>query len=380
MEFSKDALGKKESNDAGNMNDVSSAEIADIKKKMDEQVEEMKELSKATMAIVGKVKKLKVDEVSSDMDRIDARLEVLEEHMAALDKNMACVGTCAKNDELPKQDAWPDNVEATKLPDLPMKKEGSHTDEKALNVIETTMDAKNANDCVSETIKQYENGKTVQGPGKSGIFKKFMGKVLPGKKKDVAQQAPENVRDEPVSVVPESDKKEMPEGNMARSPPCDVCGSDEVMAKPDDARDNEIIAKPDDASDNVDDRLDAVEACESEAEPVENSAVHVKEEAEPVEKPDVNLMAIDKNELRAKMEEVIASAEQMASERRYSDATEVYLKLSDAYEKNKDNPRVQELGPRINELYDKISSNLLNNLMTSDEGQNMSALGENKSI
>lgn len=358
MGFSKDALGKKESNGSGNIDDASSAEIADIKKKMDEQVEEMKELSKATMTIIGKIKKLKADEVSSHVERIDARLEVLEDHMAAVDKNMACVGTCAKNDGLLQQDVGPDKEEAMTLPDLPVKEE-SHADEKVSNVIETTMYDKMDNDCVSETIKQYENGKPVQGPGKGGIFTKFMSRVLPGKNNGVAPQDSKKVPSEPVSVVPELNKKEMPDDDIDKSLPCAVCEPLETAAAP---------------------REDAVDKSGMLEGTVENSAVPVKDVAEHVERPDVDLMAVDKNELRAKMEELIASADQMASERRYSDATEVYVKLTDAYEQNKDNPGIQELGARINELYDKISSNLLNNLMASGEGQNMSAFGESKSI
>lgn len=329
------------------MNDVVPTQIADIRKKMDEQVEEMKELSKATMSVVDKVKKLKIDEVSEHLARIDARLEVLDEHMAAVDKKIAGDGACAKRDGLLQQDAVPDKEEAMNLPDLPMKKEESHADEKVSNVIETTMDDKKDNDCVSETIKQYDNEKSaVEGSAKGGIFKKLMSKVLPYRKKDAAPQDPEKVVNQPVSVAPDI--------NANKSAPCSVCESVE--------------------------KEDAVDKLTMLEETVESSAVSTKQEAAPVEKPAIDLLAVDKEELRAKMEELIVSANQMTAERRYSDATEVYLKLSDAYEKNKDDSAVQELGTRINELYDKISSNLLNNLMTTDKGQAMPALGESKSV
>ncbi|RLG13474.1 MAG: hypothetical protein DRN71_04745 [Candidatus Nanohalarchaeota archaeon] len=356
--LSKDVLGRKENTEVGNVNDVVSMQIADIRKKMDDQVEEMKELSKATMSVVDKVKKLKIDEVSEHLTRIDARLEVLEEHMAVIDKKTDDIDSVAKKDDALPHDIGSDKENPMKLP---MEKEESHADKKISNIIETTIDDKNADDCVSETIKQYDNEKsTVQEPGKGNIFTKLMGKVLPGKKKSVAPQHPENVSSAPVSVAPGLSKKEMPLMNIDKPLPGAVYEPAKIAAAP---------------------REDAVDKLTMLEGSVESSAVPMNHEAAPLENPVVDLLAVDKKDLRAKMEELIASANQMAVERRYSDATEVYLKLSDAYEKNKDVPEVQVLGVRINELYDKISSNLLNNLMTTDnKEQKMPVLGESKTV
>ncbi len=360
MGFSK-ASGKKENNDAVSM-DAGSCDITDLRKKMDEQVEEMKELSNATMTIVEKVRKLKTEDLTSHMERIDARLVVLENHMSAVDKKQVekddlpkkeCVpdkketmtlpDLPMKKDELPKKESKPAKDKSIALPDLPIKKEESHTDKKIDNVIETTLDAKKSTDCISDTIKHYENEKnTVASPAKSNIFTKFMDKIRIGKTKTVAVQSQKKIEDKPVSVVPKVNT------------PCAICDSVEKLPSPVEAKKN-----------SDDTNLCVNNACESRVSS---------------EMPNIDLMAVDKDNLKVKMETMIASANQMAFERKYSDATEVYLKLADAYDKNMDNLSVRELGTQINELYDKISSNLLNTLMTSDDGHKMSAFGESKIV
>ncbi|MEA3343952.1 MAG: hypothetical protein U9Q92_07370 [archaeon] len=377
---------------AGEINTSLFQQVAVLRKEMDEQIKEMKELSKATMLTIDKVKKLKTDEIGDHMDRIDARLKTLEDRMAAIDRINDSVST--KKDECladigsakEKSIKLPQPRPALAVPSTPEKPE-SH-------VIETTMAEEDANkekDHIAETIKHYEKEKDApQAVGKGNIFTKLMGGILPAQKK-----APPSAEPERFGIMADASKENG--GTAVHNPPeIKQAHEDEILKdksaaipdppekmdvaleeSPGPAVHNPPEIKPAHEEEILKDRPAVVN------EPIENEVpppITEKIVAAPPKEPVFDLLAVDKKDLKSRMEELISSASQMAAEKRYSEATEVYLKLADAYEKNKDDSSIQGLGPKIDELYDKISSNLLTNLMETDTAKKTSLFDQNRNF
>ncbi len=328
-------------------------DISDLQKKMDEQVKQMKDLSKVTMEIVEKVKKLKVADVSHSLDSIDERLDALEKKIELQKREIAHGVTAA---EAPLADIGHD---------APLNAE-SH-------VIESTMDPP-LKDTVSQTIEHYEKGKPDNlEPGKGNIFSNIMKKVLPAHKKQ--EPLPEVMGnnaslDAQENAAPAEVNAPQPVNDVTKAPDIIAACAPEEKTVPNACACNPAIVEEVPPASTI--------PLNDDANPLNISDNPIPANpAQTQQNPEVDLLAIDKRELKSKMEEMIASASQMAAERKFSEATEVYLKLADAYEKNKDDPAIQALASGIDTLYDKISSNLLNNLMTNDTGKKVSVFEGN---
>ncbi len=367
-------------------------QVAVLRKEMDEQIKEMKELSEATMLTIDKVRKLKVEEIGDHIDRIDARLKTLEGRMAAIDRINDSVST--KKDEClddigsakEKSIKLPQPDSALVVPSIPEKPEP--------HVIETTMAEEDANkekDHIAETIEHYEKEKDApQAAGKGNIFNKLMGGILPAQKKAPASAEPKSFgimadaskENGETTVHKPHEIKQAHEEGILKDKPAAIPDPPEKMDAALEESPEPPVHKPDEIKQAheegiLKDRPPPVN------EPIENEVPPPMTEkivAAPPKEQVTDLLAVDKKDMKSSMEELISSASQMAAEKRYSEATEVYLKLADAYEKNKDDSSIQGLAPKIDELYDKISSNLLTNLMETDTAKKTSIFDKNRNF
>lgn len=364
-------------------------QVAVLRKEMDEQIKEMKELSKATMLTIDKVRKLKVEEIGDHMNRVDARLKTLEDRMAAIDRIND--SRSMKKDECLAESGsasikLPQSRPALAVPSMPEEPE-SH-------VIETTMDQEDARgekDHIAETIEHYEKEKDAPvAAGKGNIFTKLMGGILPAQKKASASAEPERF-----GIMADASKENgetavhrLPEINpdhdegVLKDKPAAILDSPEKMDAALEESPGPPVHKPDEIKQAHEDEI-LKDRPAAVNEPIENEVPPPMTEkilAAPPKEQVTDLLAVDKKDLKSRMEEMISSASQMAAEKRYSEATEVYLKLADAYEKNKDDSLILGLGPKLDELYDKISSNLLNNLMETDTAKKTSLFDQNRNF
>ena len=346
------------------------------------------------MLTIDKVRKLKTEEIGDHIGRIDARLKTLEGRMAVIDRKLIDTKSNLKKDDN-LDDIGSANEKSIKLPQpvptlvMPLKPKEAES-----HVIETTMDqdgARGEKDHIAEAIEHYEKEKDApQAAGKGNIFTRLMGGILPAQKKAPASAEPKSF-----GIMADASKEN---GGTAlhKLPEIKPAHEEEILKDKSaaildplgkmDAALNEshepAVHKPPEINpaheeEILKDRPPAVN------EPIENEVpppMTEKIAAAPPKEPAVDLLAVDKKDLKSRMEEMISSASQMVAEKRYSEATEVYLKLADAYEKNKDDPLIQQLGPKLDELYDKISSNLLTNLMETDTAKKTSIFDKNRNF
>lgn len=364
-------------------------QINKIIEDIDVQIKDLRRLSNRTEDMIVVIKKNYINEINNRLDNIEARLKKVEDKNSVADKGIKpdVAGT--------KEDVNATGVDCSKQgvhpADIPASVFSSRESSGSEHIIETTMDSECMKGDVAEIIRIHEDkNKMIHDNPKENIFTKLMKKVIPSKKKEQrfanTEDFIKNKHDESGLRSPEVQKcgcvattgsevyDNAPQSRVDERP------LNNVQAFPvSDTEPNHGIAletkAPEDSMDAVKNAIMTESSNDKFTEVEKETVVPLKTEEKKTEQ---DISAVDKEGIEPNIDDLIDSAKKLVDENKYAEATEIYLKLADVYDKDK--PDLEENRHKIEELYDKISSGLLNNLASSNDGKNTKLHEQGKNV